>query len=217
MVNNIPEREYSETEEKIFLAALEEFASNGRQGARMQDIGDRAGFNKALVHYYFRSKEKLYEEVFAFVIRRFIMGLFEELKESDDFPAMLKTLITRYIKLLDSNPWLPKFMMRELWDGAPVFRNRIRLIFPSAAKNPPAIFIDKLNQAIAAGVVRPVDPTQTLFTVLGSCIFFFAGFPIFSAFLPGVEKQRARLVRERADHIYDIIMNGILVEGKQTA
>jgi TetR/AcrR family transcriptional regulator len=203
-------RDYSETEEKIFLAALEEFATHGRKGARMQEIAAQAGFNKALVHYYFRSKDRLYEEVFAFVIRRFIKGLFDDLESSPDFPTMLRTLVERYITLLDRTPWLPKFMLRELWEGAPVLQDRLRTLFPDGRKSPPAIFIERMNEAMTTGGIRPLDPVQTLFTILGSCIFFFAAFPVFSAFLPGVEKERPRLVRERADHIYDILMNGLL-------
>ncbi len=49
------------TEQKILNAAREEFINTGLKGARMQEIADRAGVNKALLHYYFRSKEKLYE------------------------------------------------------------------------------------------------------------------------------------------------------------
>ncbi|MCZ7555568.1 MAG: TetR/AcrR family transcriptional regulator [Bacteroidia bacterium] len=210
MVNNQSLPEYSETEEKIFLAALVEFATHGRKGARMQEIAAQAGYNKALVHYYFRSKERLYEEVFAFVIRRFIKGLFDDLESAPDFPAMLRMLIERYISLLDRTPWLPKFMLRELWEGAAVLQDRLRTLFPEGSNSPPAFFIARMDEAVAKGVLRPLDPVQTLFTILGSCIFFFAAFPVFSAFLPGVDKERPRLVQERADHIYDIIMNGLL-------
>ncbi len=48
------------TEEKILMAARQIFIDRGMDGARMQDIADAAGINKAMLHYYFRSKEKLY-------------------------------------------------------------------------------------------------------------------------------------------------------------
>jgi TetR/AcrR family transcriptional regulator len=204
------DREYSEAEEKIFMAALDEFSTHGKKGARMQDIADKAGFNKALVHYYFRSKERLYDDVLSFVLRRYMLRVFEGLDEARDFPAMLHLMITRYIELLDRHQWLPKFVLRELSEGAPVLRKRIKTLGPVLARAAPERFLRQLNASIEAGQVRPVDPVQTLFTVLGACIFFFAGFPIFSALLPAVEKQRKRLVKERADHIYDVVMNGLL-------
>ena len=52
------------TEERILEAAKKVFIRNGMAGARMQDIADEAGINKALLHYYFRSKEKLFDEIF---------------------------------------------------------------------------------------------------------------------------------------------------------
>ena len=216
MVSNMHAREYTETEEKIFMAALEEFASRGRMGARMQDIADRAGYNKALIHYYFRSKERLYDEVFAFVLRRFMLRVFVGLEHTEDFPALLRALLPRYIELLEANPWLPKFMLRELSEGAPVLRDRIREFLPTVSQSAPEIFIRTLNASIAQGEIRKVDPVQTMFTVLGSCIFFFAGFPVFAALMPGVEKQRRRLVKERGDHIYDIVMHGLLPRQETT-
>jgi len=52
------------TEEQIFAAAMEVFFEKGYYGARMQDISDKAGINKALLHYYYRSKDKMFESVF---------------------------------------------------------------------------------------------------------------------------------------------------------
>ena len=52
------------TEERILAAAKKVFIHKGMYGARMQDIADEAGINKALLHYYFRNKEKLFEVIF---------------------------------------------------------------------------------------------------------------------------------------------------------
>jgi AcrR family transcriptional regulator len=53
-----------QTEERIFESATEIFIEKGMDGARMQDIANHAGINKALLHYYYRSKEHLFEAVF---------------------------------------------------------------------------------------------------------------------------------------------------------
>ena len=70
-----PSPEAPGTEQKIFEAALEVFASKGRDGARMQEIADHAGINRPLLHYYFRSKSQLYEAVFAHGFKQFISSL----------------------------------------------------------------------------------------------------------------------------------------------
>ena len=53
-----------QTEEKIFEAATEVFEEKGMDGARMQDIANHAGINKSLLHYYFRTKDHLFNAVF---------------------------------------------------------------------------------------------------------------------------------------------------------
>ena len=65
----------STTEEKILEAAKEVFMKYGLYGARMQDIADTAGINKALLHYYFRSKEKLFDAVWCGYDRGFVFIL----------------------------------------------------------------------------------------------------------------------------------------------
>ncbi len=54
----------SDTEEQILKAARKLFENKGFNGARMQEIADEAGINKSLLHYYFRSKEGLFDQIF---------------------------------------------------------------------------------------------------------------------------------------------------------
>ena len=70
-----------ETEKIIIKAAHEVFIEKGLQGARMQEIADRAGINKALLHYYFRSKDKLFDAVFQDIIKEIIPAVSEKLNE----------------------------------------------------------------------------------------------------------------------------------------
>ena len=59
-----------QTEEKIFEAATDVFVEKGMDGARMQDIATHAGINKALLHYYFRTKDQLFNAVFEKIARK---------------------------------------------------------------------------------------------------------------------------------------------------
>ena len=59
-------------EQRILAAAKKIFLSKGLDGARMQDIADEAGINKAMLHYYFRSKDKLFEMIFEDIARHFM-------------------------------------------------------------------------------------------------------------------------------------------------
>ena len=100
----------SVTEEKIIKAAAEVFMEKGRDGARMQEIADIAGINKALLHYYFRSKEKLFSKVFYLEIPKIISNIFEAYEDTDDFKKFLESFISKYI----DNIYPRKNMMRFL-------------------------------------------------------------------------------------------------------
>ena len=65
------------TEQKIFEAAHEVFTQKGMDGAKMQEIADRAGINKALLHYYYRTKEKLYEAVVRVIISKALPAIWQ--------------------------------------------------------------------------------------------------------------------------------------------
>jgi TetR/AcrR family transcriptional regulator len=102
------------TEEKIFEAATDVFVRKGMDGARMQDIASKAGINKALLHYYYRSKEKLFTTVFEMIARR----LFKKFSPILDDTLTLKDKITFFFKehitFLQENPALPGFVLNEV-------------------------------------------------------------------------------------------------------
>ncbi len=78
------------TEEAILVAARKVFESKGFDGARMQEISDRAGINRALLHYYFRSKDKMFERIFDEALERF-MPLLSTWDQDPDESWELKT------------------------------------------------------------------------------------------------------------------------------
>jgi len=203
------EKIYSESEEKIFFAALEVFSREGKKGARLQEIADRAGMNKALIHYYFRSKDRLYEEVFSFVIRRFFMRLSTAMQADGPFEVMVHNFIDRYVDMLNENPALTLFILRDLSEGAPVMGEKLREVMIPSGKSVPEVFITRFNEARAEGRIRDVDASQTLITLMGACIYFFAGYPALSAILPDIRDRRDEFLEERKQHIFDILFNGI--------
>ena len=80
----------TETEAKIIQAATEVFLEKGKDGARMQEIAQKANINKALLHYYFRSKDKLYEKVFREKVFNFLDELFSSVPETNEIKTVLK-------------------------------------------------------------------------------------------------------------------------------
>lgn len=103
-----------QTEEKIAEAAREVFVEKGMAGARMQEIADKAGINKSLLHYYFRSKEKLFDFVFAKIMKKIGNMLGKVMEEGVSIEDKIKNFVDTYIDLLSKNPFLPNFIFGEI-------------------------------------------------------------------------------------------------------
>lgn len=117
-----------QTEDKIFEAAVRVFTKKGFDGTRMHEIAEEAGINKALLHYYFRSKEKLFDAVFS----KLAASLFEKFKPISHAGISLEDKIRifyrEHISFLKQNPHLPSFILNELKRNP----RRIKKIFEKA-------------------------------------------------------------------------------------
>ena len=103
-----------QTEDRIFESATEVFIEKGMDGARMQDIANHAGINKALLHYYYRTKEHLFEAVFEkmakLILSRFAL-VFDEKASLED---KIRFFFREHISFLQKNPRLPAFILNEI-------------------------------------------------------------------------------------------------------
>lgn len=102
------------TEEKIFESATEVFIEKGMDGARMKDIADHAGINKALLHYYFRTKEHLFNAVFEKMAGLMFRKFSPVFDEKISFEDKIKFFFREHISFLQENPKLPAFVLYEL-------------------------------------------------------------------------------------------------------
>jgi TetR/AcrR family transcriptional regulator len=102
------------TEEKIFEAATDVFVEKGMDGARMQDIANQAGINKALLHYYFRTKEKLFTTVFEMIARKIFKKFAPVFDEKLTLEEKIRFFFREHISFLQKNPRLPGFLLNEV-------------------------------------------------------------------------------------------------------
>jgi TetR/AcrR family transcriptional regulator len=103
-----------QTEERIFDAATDVFEEKGLAGARMQDISDRAGINKSLLHYYFRTKEKLFNAVFEMVAKKMFSRFTPVFEEDMSLEDKIRFFFREHIAFLQKNPRLPAFVINEI-------------------------------------------------------------------------------------------------------
>ena len=196
----------ADTEERILEAALSIFASKGKDGARMQEIADEAGINKAMLHYYFRSKEKLYEAVFKDVFRQFTLHHSSAVQDGTTFAQTLRLFIDAFIRAIQEKPDIVRLMVNENLSGG----NTIGRIITGAdhENTPPSILKMKLEEAIQRGEIRQVHPDHTLLTVLSCCLFFFIWEPTIKMKVPESNNWN-QFVESRKQHIFDLIYHGL--------
>jgi TetR/AcrR family transcriptional regulator len=102
------------TEEKIFEAATFVFEEQGLTGARMQNIANRAGINKALLHYYFRTKDHLFEAVFAKLAQKMFMKFTPIFEKKLSLEEKIRFFFREHITFMQQNPKLPGFILNEI-------------------------------------------------------------------------------------------------------
>ncbi|MFB6274409.1 MAG: TetR family transcriptional regulator [Salinibacter sp.] len=203
-----PSADYSETERDIFDAALQVFAREGRHGARMQAIADAADINKAMLHYYFRDKETLYEEVFAYTMQQFMASFGESLKKAPTFEETLHAFIDGYVEFVRSDEAAMRLMVQENLAGGSLLGDHLRKATDSG-EAPPRILVETIAAAIDAGEIRPVDPQHTVLSVISTCLFFFMARPTVQIMHPAAEDDWDAFVEARKEHLFDLIYHGL--------
>ncbi len=200
--------EYTETEERIFEAALRVFAQKGKDGARMQEIADAAGINKALLHYYFRSKDGLYEAVFNYVFHHFLDSFGKAMQETASFEETLRTFINGYVDYVRDHLDVMRLMVNAHLSGGEAMGQRLRRYMESSEAAPPRVLSEKILAAVAEGEIRPVDPFQTALTALSGCIFFFLIYPTVEVIAPAAADRDA-FIGQRKAHLFDLLFHGL--------
>lgn len=198
----------STTESIILDAARRVFVAKGFEGARMQEIANEAGINKALLHYYFRSKDKLFEAVFVDAFVQFVPGLLITLNNPLPLFEKIQYFVSHYIDALSTNPFIPGFILHELGNNP----GRVAKIIRSSGLNPMQ-FIEQVEFERKAGTIRNIDGRQLIVNMLALCIFPFVGKPILKAVMfSGNEEEFNRFLSTRKKEAADFIINAIKID-----
>lgn len=185
---------------RILDAADEIFVRRGIDGARMQEIADHAGVNKALLHYYFRSKAQLAQAVWFRIASSFAPGILQMMASDLPLDDKIDRCVDAYHTTLTRHPYLMAYVISEaarhpeLLDGFYTVERR------RAARR----MIDKLRVQIDDGVrakkMRPVSAEQFFVTMVSSCLFPFAAWPMLAQVLGiGASGHRQFMRRRRTE------------------
>jgi AcrR family transcriptional regulator len=189
----VPEQEQS-TEEKILAAAEETFVKDGFEGARMQNIANKAGINKAMLHYYFRSKEMLFEKIFEMKSKFFFPAVKDMmLREEGTFTEKMEEFAQRYIEFLTRYPFIPFFVIRTVnSSGTQGFIEKL----PFKAQLAESVVLSYQKDR-ERGLVGEIDPHQFLLSVIGMCVFPFLGKPILKVVFEMEDSNFESMMRSR--------------------
>ncbi|HVI45617.1 MAG TPA: TetR/AcrR family transcriptional regulator [Chitinophaga sp.] len=194
------------TEAQIIAAAKKIFMQKGLAGARMQDIADEAGINKAMLHYYYRSKDKLFEIIFNEAADNVFRVLSAILQSDMPFREMIAAIIDNYIDNLIKNPYLPVFVLNEIHQNP----ERIVSRFTKSGNSPDIqAFMDKVNKAQKKKQIRSIQPLQLLLNIVSMCIFPFAARPLIQTVSGASDQQWKELMEERKALVTEFILRAL--------
>ncbi len=193
------------TEDKILNAAKKVFLAKGMDGARMQDIADEAGINKALLHYYFRSKDKLFEQIFTEVASAFLPRISAILESDVTLFEKIESFCNEYISQEIKTPYVAIFILNEI--------NRQPKTFLKKAlgnnKPPVSKLRAQIEKEIKAGNIKPIAPLQLLMNVLSLCIFPFLASPMIQLVASIDSKQFNDMMEQRKKEVPKLIIRSI--------
>ncbi|MGB4447249.1 MAG: TetR family transcriptional regulator [Cloacibacterium sp.] len=177
------------TEEKILLSASKVFTEKGFAGTRTRDIAEEAGINLALLNYYFRSKEKLFEQV----MKVKMVLLFGQIvpiltNEKTNLEEKIDLVSNKYFEILSKNPNLPLFVLSEMQKK----NSEVKRIIPVNKIFKNSVILKQIKER------KPeLNPSHFLINFLSMTIFPFITKPVFNTFDLMNETEFQQFVEER--------------------
>jgi len=200
----MPEQKMN-TEDHILEVAREVFIHHGYDGTSMQMIADEAGINKSLLHYYYRSKERLFREIFSRVFSQFIPHLGVIFMSEMTLEQKVHAFAERYIDVFIEHPLIPIFVMQELSKNPEYLTELIR----NAGINP-SMMMASISQMLEQEGIYLRDPRHFLVNLIGLCIFPFAARPLVQRMIfDNDDDAYNSFLLERKKEVPQMILNAI--------
>lgn len=203
----------TQTEQRILDAAHRVFLRRGSAGARTQEIADEAGVNKALLHYYFRTKERLASAVFARAASRLLPPVIATLASDEDLETKAERVIEIELDVLLRHPYLPGYIISELTHNPARAKQLIAALTGIAVEDLAPRVLDVIARQIRSrareGKMRPIAPDQFILNLLSLCVFPFAARPMIQAVLGLDDTSFADLIARRKRDLPTFFLQGL--------
>ncbi len=195
------------TEEKIKEAARVVFTRKGYAGTRTRDIAEESGFNLALINYYFRSKEKLFDIIMVEHLQLFIHSVMGIVNEKDTtLQRKIELLVSHYIDMLVKNPNIPLFVLNEINADPKKLVEKIGV----EGLDRKELVISKQWAAFAKANKVTVNPIHIMMNVVALIIFPFVGSPVIRN-RTGISMGQFNALMEERKKLIPVWVNAMLV------
>lgn len=203
--------------ERIMNAAIEVFAEKGRIGAHMETIAEKAGINKAMVYYSFRSKDALYLEVLKKVFADITVEMDALIDRNESMSLPHSDKLIGYIDIMFSafkqHTCFRRILSDALINGTPELAQTINETTAAKGGNKALRGLEEIIRSGGTGELRAeVDPGQLGMSIYGMVLIFYLSRPLGNLFEIDIHDESVFLEMRRKS-IIDLILNGVLVRG----
>lgn len=195
------------TESLILEAAKRVFFRKGMEGSRMQEIANEAGINKALLHYYFRNKQLLFNAVFKNAFETLAPQLNEIINSDDSIFEKIRAFSSNYISFIIKHPYIPNFIIQEL-NRDPEYISTVisEDELPSILK-----FQNQVDLYVERGLIKPINSSQLFINLVSLNALPFLASPLLKTFLKVDDETYKKLLEKRKTEVADFIINAIKI------
>src|SRR6478609_715623 len=191
----------ADTESRILDAANNVFMRRGTAGARMTEIAREAGVNHALVHYYFRSKQRLAEAVFRRAAGQLFPAMLAVFASELPIEQKVRRVVSAQVDMLLENRYLPGYLLAELNH----YPERAELLLSSIAGATPDVvrprlfgkLAEHLEAAAREGTLRPISPQAFVLNLVSMVVYPFAARPFVMAVMGLDDARFTAMMQER--------------------
>jgi TetR/AcrR family transcriptional regulator len=197
------------TEELILDAAMKVFTRKGFAAARMEEIAKEAGINRALLHYYHRDKQTMFNRIFENRFKEFFKGLFVIFEaENVSLFDKIRRMVEHEINTLTKHPDLARFIITEI-----AHEPELLIEYGKKLGVNPRIFIEgfekQVSKEVSDGAIIPIEGKQLLINIMSLCIYPFVAKPVIQTMMTLDEVAFYQMTEQRKKEVSEFIINAI--------
>lgn len=191
---------------KILESAEKLFLEQGFLKTTTGQIAQLAGCNQALVHYYYRTKEQLFERVYEQKIQLLFSNFIAEVETCDSFEESITRMVRMHFRFLKENPMLPSFLLNESLNNPlermSALKAKLSVLIPTVKRR----LEETLNREIAAGNIRPISVLDLLFSIISLNVMPFLVMPLFQTLSDSSSEEMQTLLAHREEETVNLIL-----------